>query len=115
MAVYILRPDSEKFEALAGQRKGVGYIATPTDHVWSQNVAALPAGSLLFITTDGLIDQIGGPRKIAFGKRRACELIVEHRDQATAVIRKKLEEALAKWQEGEVRRDDVTLFCARIG
>jgi len=115
IAVHILRPDSDKFEALAAQRVGVGYTGTSADYGWTQNVAALPAGSLLFLTTDGLIDQIGGPRRIAFGKRRACEAILARRDQPAAVICEALKGALAAWQASEVRRDDVTLFCARIG
>jgi hypothetical protein len=39
-----------------------------------------PAGSLLFLTTDGLIDQIGGARDIAYGKRRMRELLLAQRD-----------------------------------
>jgi hypothetical protein len=29
----------------------------------------------MFIATDGLTDQIGGPKKIAFGKRKAFDTI----------------------------------------
>ena len=62
----------------------------------------------------GLTDQIGGPRKIAFGKRRACEAILAHRDESAIAIGEKLKQALAQWQGVQTRRDDVTLFCARI-
>jgi hypothetical protein len=45
------------------------------------------SGTLVFVTTDGLIDQIGGPKEIAFGKRRMREAIcaiASHRRRRSA-------------------------------
>jgi serine phosphatase RsbU (regulator of sigma subunit) len=74
----------------------------------------LPEGCLLFITTDGLTDQIGGPKRIAFGKRRTFETILQHRRQPATAICEALRAALGAWQGEQSRRDDVTLFCARL-
>ena len=116
--MHILKPGAEQLEALPGQRMGVGYINSHADHVWTQSTTELPEGSLLFIATDGLTDQIGGPRHIAFGKRRAASTILEHRGEPATLICEKLQQALAQWQntgkEPQNRRDDVTLFFARI-
>lgn len=114
IALHILAPGADQFETLAGQRMGVGYVDSRADHVWTQSTVVVPPGSLLFITTDGLIDQIGGPRKIAFGKRRAADVILQHRGEPASLICEKLREALADWQGAQSRRDDLTLFCARI-
>lgn len=114
IAAHILRPGEEKFELLAGQRKGVGYVGIDANHTWAQDTVALPPGSLLFITTDGLTDQIGGPRRIAFGKRRIHEAILARRDAPADTICEALKQALSTWQGMQRRRDDVTLFCARI-
>ncbi|MBU9366208.1 SpoIIE family protein phosphatase [Burkholderia multivorans] len=114
IAVHLLRPGADKFESLAGQRMGVGYVDSHEDYAWTETRAELPPGSLIFVTTDGLTDQIGGPRKIAFGKRRACEVILANRDASVSAICEKLKQALAQWQGVQARRDDVTLFCARI-
>jgi serine phosphatase RsbU (regulator of sigma subunit) len=114
VALHILRPDASGFETLPGQRMGVGYVDSDVDYVWTQTRVALPPGSLLFAATDGCTDQIGGPRGIAFGKRRVCETILEHRDAPADMIAEKLRQALAAWQGSQLRRDDVTLFCARI-
>lgn len=118
IAMHILRPDAEHFEILPGQRVGVGYINSHADHVWTQSATEVPEGSLLFITTDGLTDQIGGPRHIAFGKRRTADTILAHRGEPATLICEKLQQALAQWQnsgkEPQSRRDDVTLFFARI-
>jgi serine phosphatase RsbU (regulator of sigma subunit) len=114
LALYVLRAGDDRFETLAGQRMGVGYVDSHADYAWTQTTIPLPPDSLLFILTDGLIDQIGGPRKIAFGKRRACELILQHRDSSASAIGEALLQTLAAWQGTQNRRDDLTLFCARI-
>lgn len=114
VALHVLQSDAEQFETLAGQRMGVGYVDSDEDYAWTQHTMALQPDSLLFITTDGLTDQIGGPRNIAFGKRRACDLILEHRNQPASQISERLQSALAEWQGEQPRRDDLTFFCARL-
>lgn len=114
IALHILRPDADQFETLAGQRMGVGYVDSRADYEWTQTTVAIPHDSVLFIATDGLIDQIGGPRKIAFGKRQAFDAILGHRHESASVICEKLGISLSQWQAAQTRRDDLTLFCARI-
>jgi serine phosphatase RsbU (regulator of sigma subunit) len=114
VALHILQPDAEHFETIAGDRMGVGYVDSLVDYAWTPRTVPVAPGSLIFMCTDGLIDQIGGPRSISFGRRRALELILEHRADPPSAICGKLRGALADWQAGQRRRDDVTLFCARI-
>ncbi|KFE52924.1 SpoIIE family protein phosphatase [Pseudomonas syringae] len=114
VALHVLQPDDQQFASLSGQRMGVGYVDSDEDYEWTQSTLVLQSGSLLFITTDGLTDQIGGPRNIAFGKRRACELILEHRHQPVGQICEALQGSLADWQGQQPRRDDLTFFCARL-
>ncbi|SEP97593.1 Serine phosphatase RsbU, regulator of sigma subunit [Pseudomonas sp. NFACC02] len=114
MALHVLHPDAEQLETLAGQRMGVGYVDSHFDYQWSVSRVPMQSGSLMFIATDGLIDQIGGPKRIAFGKRKAFETIIAHRSQPSIAICEALQAALAVWQGEQTRRDDLTLFCARI-
>ena len=114
IALHILSPDAAEFETIGADRMGVGYVDSRADYAWSLRSISVTAGSLLFIYTDGLADQIGGPRKISFGRRRALELIRENRAETPATICERVRLALAEWQGKQSRRDDVTLFCARI-
>ncbi|WP_233807768.1 SpoIIE family protein phosphatase [Paraburkholderia sp. HP33-1] len=114
IAMHILSPDAAQFETIGADRMGVGYVDSRADYAWNLRSIPVTAGSLLFIYTDGLADQIGGPRNISFGRRRALELIVEHRAGTPATICERVRLALAQWQGNQSRRDDVTLFCARI-
>ncbi|MBN3763776.1 SpoIIE family protein phosphatase [Burkholderia sp. Ac-20365] len=114
ISLHILTPDSDQFETIAGDRMGVGYVDSLADYEWKLRTLTVPPGSLLFICTDGLIDQIGGPKNIAFGRRRALDLILAQRTQSPSAICETLRHALADWQGAQPRRDDLTLFCARI-
>lgn len=114
VALHVLRPDAEQFESIAGDRMGVGYVDSLADYAWAQHALAVPRGSLVFISTDGLTDQIGGARKIAFGKRRALDLILAQRGNTSSSLSASLLSALADWQGTQARRDDVTLFFARV-
>jgi serine phosphatase RsbU (regulator of sigma subunit) len=114
IALHVLPPGGEQFETIAADRMGVGYVDSLHDYEWKLRMVQVPPGSLIFACTDGLIDQIGGPRSISFGRRRALDLIDRHRDEAPSAICERLREALANWQGSQARRDDVTLFCARI-
>lgn len=114
MSLNVLKPDADQLETIAGQRMGVGYVDSDFDFAWGVSSVHMPPESLVFIVTDGLTDQIGGPKKIAFGKRKAFETILEHRDKSSTVICEEVQRTLASWQGEQTRRDDLTLFCARI-
>ena len=113
LSLFVLRPGAGTVEFVEGQRKGVGYVDSEFDFAWANRELQLPAGSLVFITTDGLIDQIGGPRAISFGKRRVRELLTAHASDAAAVVNQAMLAALRQWQAGNHRRDDLTFFCFR--
>jgi serine phosphatase RsbU (regulator of sigma subunit) len=62
------------------------------------------------MTTDGLIDQIGGPRGRSFGKRRFKSFVQQNVGQAMVQQSANLTNALVKYQGKEVRRDDLTVL-----
>jgi len=113
LALFALRPGADEVEVIEGQRKGVGYVDTEFDFTWRNQELVLPRGSLVFITTDGLIDQVGSPRAIAFGKRRLRELLLAQRERSSAEVNLAVLDALRLWQGEHHRRDDLTLFCFR--
>ncbi|MCX2863194.1 SpoIIE family protein phosphatase [Paucibacter sp. PLA-PC-4] len=114
IALFLLNPGQAGVEMIDGERKGVGYVDSDLDFAWTNRCVPLQPGSLVFVTTDGLIDQIGGPKAIAFGKRRIRELLLARREQPTAEINRALLDALQAWQGPHHRRDDLSFFCFRV-
>lgn len=113
LALFILRPEADNVELLEGGRKGVGYVDSGLDYEWKNQELLLPSGTTVFVTTDGLIDQIGGPRAIAFGKRRIRDLLISKRAMAPEQLSEAILLALREWQGIHHRRDDVTFFSFR--
>ncbi|MBV8270713.1 MAG: SpoIIE family protein phosphatase [Cupriavidus sp.] len=112
-SLFVLQPGDAQGEMINGARMGVGYVDTDMAFTWQNNVVPATTGTLVFVTTDGLIDQIGGPKEIAFGKRRMREAICANRSASAAQISQSVQDAHRIWQGAQRRRDDLTFFCFR--
>lgn len=97
-----------------GDRKGVGYASTPLDYTWHNHTIAAEEPLRVFMLTDGVIDQIGGPRKIAFGKNRLTRFFTEQRHLEMAVQKQRFIETFSQYQGSQTRRDDVTVLALNI-
>ncbi|MEW6444654.1 MAG: SpoIIE family protein phosphatase [Pseudomonadota bacterium] len=112
--LFLLEPGADEVAQLDGDRTGVGYRTTAMHHAWMNRSVHLPEGASLFVTTDGIIDQLGGPKRIAFGKKRLRQMLLEHRDRPLADVGERVMLAFRDYQGEQVRRDDVTLFGFRV-
>ena len=108
--LFVLPPEGEEVHTLEGNKKGVGYVGTPLDYEWKNHAVKLAAGSRLYISTDGIIDQIGGPKRICFGKKHLKEQILKHGHKRMEQQQKHIIDAFLRWQGDNSRRDDVSLF-----
>jgi phosphoserine phosphatase RsbU/P len=111
--LHVLAPGDDTVRTIDGDRLGLGYVGTPTHHRWTNRTLALDAGTIIVATTDGMVDQIGGPKHIAFGKRRVREAILAAREMPMAGLADSLMKTHATYQAGHSRRDDLTLFGFR--
>ena len=109
-SLWVFRPGALEPEEIKGERMGVGYITTPDAHVWQCAQVDFAPGTVLMATTDGILDQIGGPQRTSFGRRRLWKAFVA----GNGGLRDRLEAcslALAQYQGLENRRDDVSFFA----
>lgn len=114
MPLFILLPDQEKVQSVSGERTGLGYADTPADMAWKNQSTQLVPGAIVCSCTDGLIDQIGGPKNIAYGKRRLRNALLRHRTEAIPELTRRLMDEFLTYQGTQSRRDDVTLLNFRI-
>ncbi|MCP4383796.1 MAG: transporter substrate-binding domain-containing protein [Hyphomicrobiales bacterium] len=104
----LFKVEDGAISAIKGTRKGIGYRETPCDHTWDETVVSANPGTKFYLVTDGLIDQVGGERRIAFGKRRFRSLVMEISRLPMHEQKERIEAALARYQGDELRRDDVS-------
>ncbi|MEO5363881.1 MAG: SpoIIE family protein phosphatase [Magnetococcus sp. DMHC-8] len=92
-----------------GDRTGIGHrYLTGTQLFAEQSLARLP-GRRFFLATDGMIDQVGGAKRLGLGKKRFKHLLEQHAQTPIQAVGTRLYEALVAYQGEERRRDDVTI------
>jgi PAS domain S-box-containing protein len=104
------RANDEGVIEIKGNRKGLGYRRFPPDATFTDFTLPFADSDRFYLTTDGLIDQIGGPRGRSFGKRRFQELLKKHRGAPMREQEESLRRAFEKYQGQQLRRDDLTVL-----
>lgn len=113
-SLFFIDTESSDVKTLEPNRKGVGYIDTPMDYQWTNKELALTSGMCVYLTTDGVIDQIGGVKKIAFGKKRFSALLEEHHAKPMPEQETIIMQAFYDYQGHQRRRDDLCLMGFRF-
>jgi serine phosphatase RsbU (regulator of sigma subunit) len=111
--LFYLHPGDAEVQTLDGPRTGVGYTDTPIDFCWENRYLALRPGTALYITTDGIIDQVGEVKRISYGKRRLHQSILAARDLPMSAQQEEIREPFLEHQGSQPRRDDVSMFAFR--
>ncbi len=106
----MLQPGDSEGQMINGARMGVGYVDTGMDYAWQNAAVPMPPDTVAFVTTDGLIDQIGGPREISFGKRRMREGHLRQRARHRRRRSAGGAQVRRAWQGQHRRRDDPDLL-----
>ncbi|NJO90376.1 MAG: SpoIIE family protein phosphatase, partial [Chloroflexia bacterium] len=73
----------------------------------------LEKGDLLYLTTDGIIDQ-PSPDRVRFGSMRFIQLLNAIANKPVNVQKQAVEEAMLRYQGTEDQRDDVTFIGVRV-
>ncbi len=114
----LFRVQDGKAEEIKGDKKGMGYRAIPQDMTYSKQEVSLDhgadEGATFYMTTDGLIDQVGGPKRRSFGKKRFKQLLLDMEDAPMGERGTRLLAALEEYQGDEKRRDDVAVVGFRL-
>jgi serine phosphatase RsbU (regulator of sigma subunit) len=97
-------------DEIKGDRAGIGYRRVPADFAFAETALDLADGAACYMTTDGLIEQVGGKTRRCFGRKRFTEVIARHQGRSMSEQRDAFLAALAQHQGTERRRDDVTIL-----
>ncbi len=95
---------------IKGDRKGLGYRRYPPATTFTDFTFPFDDRDSFYLTTDGLIDQIGGPRGRSFGKRRFQDILLRARGAPMREQEMTLRQALEAYQGEQMRRDDLTVL-----
>jgi serine phosphatase RsbU (regulator of sigma subunit) len=98
-----------------GDKFGLGYRRVPHDVQFTNQEIEITPDRTFYMTSDGIIDQIGGDKRRSFGKKRFKTLLCEIVDLPMAEQRTRVNQTLVEYQGDEQRRDDVSVIGFRLG
>ena len=104
------RARESAIEEIKGDKAGIGFRRLPCDVPFSDIEFDLAPEDAFYMTTDGLIEQIGTVSHRSFGRKRFVDVVARRRGHAMTEQREALAAALAGHQGEERRRDDVTVL-----
>ncbi len=105
--MYIVRED--KIIEVKGDRYAVGLIAEG-EHTFSSEMIDLETGDMLYLFTDGFVDQFGGPEGKKYKFRRFRHLLLNIHSEPLDVQRRLLEENMMDWRKGHEQVDDILII-----
>lgn len=70
---------------------------------------------MIYLTSDGMQSQFGGPNDRKYGKQGMRDLFSRIHHQPTEAQAKAVGDELAQWMEGYTQTDDVLVVGLRLG
>jgi len=102
--------NGDGFKKINGDRKGIGYRHIPKDTKWTNKAVSIKKDMCFYMSSDGIFDQIGGPKRRGFGKKRFMGLLKEVQTLPMTKQGDAIYEQLVEYQGKEKRRDDVSVI-----
>lgn len=106
--------DGNAVTEIKGNKKGIGYRNVPYTQRYDGHEIPLFTTSSYYLATDGLIDQIGGTNRRAFGKNRFKELLLSVQMLPMAKQKETIQQALDTFRGEERRRDDISVIGFKV-
>lgn len=115
LPLWALVPGEEEVAVHPGDSHSLGYRRSREDFPFRNRELPLAPGTVLYLFTDGILDQHGGKFGFGFGRRRLARLLQDLRGLPMAAQGEALAQALADYQGANPQRDDITILGFRTG
>jgi len=102
------------FTVLKGDRQSIGYKKSDKDYEFTEHTIELTKGMQFYISTDGYLDQNGGPKGFPFGKRRFKKLLEDNYNLPFSDQQEILLYEIMEYQGNFERNDDMALIGFKI-
>jgi serine phosphatase RsbU (regulator of sigma subunit) len=102
--------NGEQVRQIRGVKSALGFRGIPRTETYAAHTIALGKGTRVYLTTDGLIDQVGDKIRHMFGRTRFRQLLSDLQRMPLAAQKDSIYQALIEYQGKEVRRDDIAVI-----
>ncbi len=97
-----------------GDRESLGYRSSNPDFLFQNHVLEVNGHLTCYLTTDGIIDQVGAETGLPLGKRRWLAFLNRIRTSPMGEQKQALLEMYEAFQGQEEQRDDITVLGFRL-
>jgi PAS domain S-box-containing protein len=111
--LYFYEVGSDEIKEIRGDRKSIGGIRSRHEKTFQDHSFVLKRGGILYLSTDGLIDQNSESRK-RFGTPKLIDILLNCIDKPMSEQMKKIEGELNMYQSKEEQRDDITFMGIKL-
>ncbi len=112
--LYYFSQKNQDITILSSERRSIGGSAQKRGNInFNDKDFYLHKGDLLWLVTDGIIDQ-NNPERKRFGTPKLIETLKEAKDMSLSNQKHLIEKELALHQEHEEQRDDITLWGIKL-
>lgn len=106
--------NKNELNIIHGNNKGIGYRRTSDDYVFNNHELDLDDEAIIYLTTDGYMDQNGGEKDYPLGRKRFEELILKVSNIPLHLQKETFELELVNYMNKEAQRDDITVLAFKI-
>lgn len=107
----LLYIDEGHLHHISPDKYSIGYVHSDPDYVFNNHELEIKEGMKFYLTTDGIIDQIGGEKRIAFGKKRLMDIIHDNHHKPMKEQEQIILEKYSAYKGNESQRDDNTFIA----
>ncbi len=112
--MQIIKKERKEIIKLKGDRYSIGGSGSIKEKVVFRNhEIKICAGDLLYLSTDGIIDQ-NGPDRSRFGSNRLEEILFKYSKYSLADQEYYIRQEIERFRQNEEQRDDMTLIGLKV-
>ena len=109
--IYIIR--NSELIVLEGEKRSIG-IESKEHHLFASQTFQCQPDDMLYLFSDGLADQFGGPNNKKFMRKQLNEILLNIAHENCTSQRKKIEDTILNWKGQEEQTDDILLIGIRL-
>ncbi|MBF0583493.1 MAG: SpoIIE family protein phosphatase [Magnetococcales bacterium] len=103
-----------RLQVIKGDNRSIGYKDSCLDDRYTTHRLVSESGMVCYLATDGVVDQLGGPKGFAFGNKRFQAQLLAQASDAMEQQKSALQTVLRDYQGEMERMDDLTVLGFRV-
>lgn len=108
--IALLHLHNNNMQIIKGDKQSLGYQHSNADFNFKTHEINIENGANYYLTTDGMIDELGGEKWLPFGLSRITNILLKNAEQSFDIQAQNLLESFYNYKENRERQDDVTVI-----